>query len=347
MTESFISAIHKHYKVYNKSLLMTNFQIPTIQRDEIQNHIDEIYQFEQQYYDSHAEYCLHGNISVAIDIHTKTEYLIDGQHRLIAYKLLQEKYPHRSINISIDYYECQNNASIELIYKLINTNQINPITQLSLDEYKIINQTIRWLQTEFQSFAKKTANPHKPSFNPETIKNALIQKQIVQKLEIKNSQQLIDLITDLNTFYSQVPVNMFKKWGVRDISKYMEKINAMSNRFYLGLYKTEWIDILIDCPSNQYDLIDHMVEGYRIPISKLLRKQVWNSHLLDGLCYCCNYPITYDNFECGHINAVSKGGKTTVDNLKPVCRSCNSDMRNTNMLEYKNTLSAQLLSQSN
>lgn len=78
--------------------------------------------------------------------------------------------------------------------------------------------------------------------------------------------------------------------------------------------------------------------GFRTPISKVLRKQVWNSQLLDGKCYCCTETITYDNFECGHIIAVSKGGLTVLDNLKPICRTCNADMRNTNMEEYRNNL---------
>ena len=40
------------------------------------------------------------------------------------------------------------------------------------------------------------------------------------------------------------------------------------------------------------------------------------------------------SFHCGHIIAVSKGGDTTCDNLKPICQSCNSSMGNMNMNNF-------------
>jgi hypothetical protein len=306
----------------------------------MKSHTDEIYQFEKLYYDHHGEYCLHGNISVSIEIKSGVQYLIDGQHRLSAYRALQRDHPDRSITLSIDYYECEGMEAVEQTYKLVNTNMINPITQLSVDEYRIINDTVKWLQTNFREYVKSTMVPHKPCFNPETIRNSMIEKQVVKRLDIKTSQQLIDLVIGLNTFYSRVDPSTYRKLGVRDISKYLQKIAAMSNGFYLGIYRTEWIDVLIDCPPSKYTQIDHLMEGYRVPISKVLRQAVWNSKSLEGQCYCCDEKITFDTFECGHITAVSKGGKTTLDNLRPVCRRCNSDMRTNNMDEYKRSIQA-------
>jgi hypothetical protein len=332
-----MSFIDKHYKA-EKPLSLSNFQLPEIQRSENQSHSDEIYQFEKSYYDIHKGYCLQGNISVAIDILTQIQYLIDGNHRVNAYKRLLDEFPDRAITITIDYYECEGTTAIEQTYKLVNTNLINPITQMSIDEYKVINETIKWMQTTFRDYVKTSQSPHKPCFNLETIKDALIEKRVVKALDITTGQALIDLIIGLNTFYCRTPPATFRKWGIKDITKYIGKINDLPNRCYLGLYKTEWIDILVDCPPDKYDQIEHLLEGHRTPISKLLRKEVWNSRLMDGECYCCTQPITFDNFECGHIVAVSKGGRTTLDNLKPICRPCNMDMRNTNLEEYRTSL---------
>lgn len=332
-----MSFIYKHYKA-EKPLSLSNFQLPEIQRSENQSHSDEIYQFEKIYYDTHKEYCLQGNISVAIDVITQIQYLIDGNHRVTAYKRLLNEFPDRVITITIDYYECEGTKAIEQTYKLVNTNLINPITQMSIDEYKIINETVKWIQTTFRDYVKTSQSPHKPCFNIETIKDALIEKRVVKTLDIKTGQELIDLIIGLNTFYCRIPPATFRKWGIKDITKYIGKINDLPNRCYLGLYKTEWIDILRDSPPSKYDQIEHLLEGHRAPISKPLRKEVWNSILMDGKCYCCDQPITFDNFECGHIVAVSKGGKATFSNLKPICRPCNMDMRNTNLEEYRISL---------
>jgi 5-methylcytosine-specific restriction endonuclease McrA len=39
--------------------------------------------------------------------------------------------------------------------------------------------------------------------------------------------------------------------------------------------------------------------------------------------------------ECGHIIAHALGGNALLDNLMPVCKSCNRDMGTMNLEEYK------------
>jgi hypothetical protein len=55
-----------------------------------------------------------------------------------------------------------------------------------------------------------------------------------------------------------------------------------------------------------------------------------------GLCCCCNTEqITFVNFQCGHIESEVDGGQTHVDNLLPICQSCNGSMGSMNLNEYK------------
>ena len=42
----------------------------------------------------------------------------------------------------------------------------------------------------------------------------------------------------------------------------------------------------------------------------------------------CKNIITPFTFEAGHNIPSSKGGETTIDNLKPVCSNCNKSMGN-------------------
>lgn len=52
-------------------------------------------------------------------------------------------------------------------------------------------------------------------------------------------------------------------------------------------------------------------------------------------CLCCkNMDIFQGSFECGHIIAISRNGKTIVENLKPICKTCNSSMNNQNMDDF-------------
>ena len=78
-------------------------------------------------------------------------------------------------------------------------------------------------------------------------------------------------------------------------------------------------------------------------ISAAIKKLVWNTNIGEEIgkskCMCCNSTdITQMSFNCGHIVAEAKGGKTIVSNLKPICQNCNSSMGTTNMNDFMKTL---------
>ena len=56
---------------------------------------------------------------------------------------------------------------------------------------------------------------------------------------------------------------------------------------------------------------------------------------IQGNCQCCKTEvISKNNFDCGHIISEKNGGNVHLDNLKPICRSCNSSMGRTNMNDF-------------
>ncbi len=72
----------------------------------------------------------------------------------------------------------------------------------------------------------------------------------------------------------------------------------------------------------------------QIPLS--LKRVVWDFWIGEDIgrtkCLCCNVAqISQMNFHCGHIIAEINGGSLEPQNLKPICQSCNSSMRTTNM----------------
>jgi 5-methylcytosine-specific restriction endonuclease McrA len=80
------------------------------------------------------------------------------------------------------------------------------------------------------------------------------------------------------------------------------------------------------------------------PIPPELRYQVWDKYIgkeTSGLCLCCNTNKIVimghrkEVFEAGHIIAESKGGPTTLENLRPVCKKCNGQMTTRNMIELQ------------
>ncbi|MHB1910181.1 MAG: HNH endonuclease [Nitrososphaerales archaeon] len=74
---------------------------------------------------------------------------------------------------------------------------------------------------------------------------------------------------------------------------------------------------------------------------KDVRNSLWKFYTDDpqsyeNPCFCCRQEtINPQNFVVAHVVAVAKGGKRTVDNLRPCCHVCNSAMQTKNLLDYK------------
>lgn len=68
-------------------------------------------------------------------------------------------------------------------------------------------------------------------------------------------------------------------------------------------------------------------------IPKALREQVWLTHMgqrFEAKCKVvwCKNRINVFDYQCGHNIPESKGGKTNLGNLLPICARCNISMGN-------------------
>ena len=78
-------------------------------------------------------------------------------------------------------------------------------------------------------------------------------------------------------------------------------------------------------------------------IPGIVKTRVWEVHIgnkLHGKCYVCGKKITAMEFQAGHIKSEYNSGKITVDNLRPVCKSCNVKTGVFNMDEIKICMSS-------
>ena len=77
----------------------------------------------------------------------------------------------------------------------------------------------------------------------------------------------------------------------------------------------------------------------RQPINKSLRSAVWTTYLnpdsFSDKCWCCKYAIiNRDNFQSGHVISVAEGGDSKLENLRPICNTCNTSMSTKNMINF-------------
>jgi len=73
-------------------------------------------------------------------------------------------------------------------------------------------------------------------------------------------------------------------------------------------------------------------------IPKCVRNSLWIHFFKDsrvGVCQCClREPITISSFHSGHIKAERNGGKTSMENMRPICPMCNLSMGTQDMDQF-------------
>lgn len=89
-------------------------------------------------------------------------------------------------------------------------------------------------------------------------------------------------------------------------------------------------------PAPSQPVTDSKYSKKKIP--ERLRQEVWEKNIGDkfwGNCFTCNMRLCAFEFSCGHVVSEADGGPTVLENLKVVCKSCNSKMGTQNMMTFK------------
>jgi 5-methylcytosine-specific restriction endonuclease McrA len=95
--------------------------------------------------------------------------------------------------------------------------------------------------------------------------------------------------------------------------------------------------------SSSEELHDPSVPGKKkrkAYIPATLRAAVWNTYIGDTIgktkCPVCNTnDITPFTFQCGHVVAEACGGRTNLENLRPICAQCNVSSQKRHMEDFR------------
>jgi len=121
-----------------------------------------------------------------------------------------------------------------------------------------------------------------------------------------------------------------------DTNKYQEKVNQCNKELEEMSIQNSKSKLDIKKVSEPEVNIVKKKTKEKIPAS--VKNTLWSKHFdnsIQGNCQCCKTEvISKNNFDCGHIISEKNGGKVHLDNLKPICRSCNSSMGTTNMNDF-------------
>jgi hypothetical protein len=267
--------------------------------------------------------------------------IIDGQHRYYSFqKLFQEI---KNFKIEYKIIICEDDNESYSYFNLINLSK-PLILHRNRKESEEMKKLLDHIKIKYKKYIKNSKNPRLPNMNLDELESNLRKLGLIRKC-IEREIDVLSSFESLNDFYKEIEEKNPEKWGEWGVSHHTD---IEEPKFYFGLYKNfewicHWLKHIVE--NKEFNSFPHSSCISTERITKKLRKELWKKHfgeMREGMCCICEEKITEDNFHSGHIIARAKGGETKLNNLKPICQTCNQDMKIENMDEYKERLDNQL-----
>jgi len=341
--KQFFKTDNKLYGLINiKDLLNQEIEIPNEQRLKLTKKVDDIITYQDLYFKKYNCFNFQGTINIHYCEETNKYYLVDGQHRYFAIKDLVENHKYKNEYIILELIQVKTLGDLRENFNIINKNTKMPKFPQNLNK-SVIEKVSFHLFEKYPNFWSDSSRPQKPNINQTHLQEgiAFLYKElnILLKKELTENE-LLKIILDKN---KEIGKKNLLKLNILSRLKTKNKIinKCEEAEFYLGIYTHKsnescygWIQDIL----NDLKPIKKQIRKQRIP--PILKNKVWVKYIGDKIetnCLCCNKTIiSITSFHCGHIKAEANGGKLTIENLRPICGSCNSSMGTQNMKDYTN-----------
>ena len=259
-------------------------------------------------------------------------YIVDGQHRI---EMAKQLYNDHSKNDTLVFcwYECSNEESMKTLFKSLNYDSIKNKFYIQAADFKqiVVLEFIQKLKDNCKSFFSKKTTQHGKVMAIEEFSLKL------QKI------QFFDIFKDSQTAYSYL---LEKNKEFYNINRY--NINFSENRSIFYVEEEKNIAANIIFPLKRNNFIDWLDDPTKPPIhyskkhnkdtiSAYKKNIVWKREFgesIEGVC-----PISFcdsklkrvkNGWQCGHIISEYNRGPTEPNNLRPICKGCNTSMGSQN-----------------
>jgi len=341
------SILHRFFKIDNKIigsidieiLLQQEIEIPNEQRLKLNKKIVEICHYQDLYFKKNKCFNFQGTINIHCCKETNKNYLVDGQHRYFSIKELVEKHKYKNQYVTIELVNVETLDELRENFDIINKNTKMPKFPKDLNK-SIIEKVCGKIFDIYPDFWSDSSRPQKPNINltnfQEGVGFLFKELNLFFGKELSESE-LLTIILDKN-----------KELGKKDLSKipHLSKLKTKEKiiekcekeKFYLGIYPHKSIDSCYGWIQEILNSLNKKNKTKKQRIPPILKKNVWLKYIgnkVESKCLCCNDNIiSLTSFHCGHIIAEVNGGKLTIENMRPICGSCNSSMGSQNMKDY-------------
>ena len=213
------------------------FEIPNIQRIHDKEKVDEICKYQIDYFKKNSRFNFLG-VLIVNTIDKNTFFIIDGQHRYLAFKKLinDNYYPEIFIQLSI----IKTQEELRENYNIINQN--TPLPQFPENTNKnLVEDTYSYFLNKYEKMFKSSLRPQRIFVNKVIFQEAIA--FIAMKFNIHSQGQIIKLIEEHNTMLSGWDPNNFPM--TKTITPKMLKL-CQETDFYLGLYTEKMVEYCYD-----------------------------------------------------------------------------------------------------
>jgi len=293
---------------------------------------DKVNEMIKSYYNN-KDYIIFKNkvvISVIVTQFSPNEinykmYVIDGQHRLEMARRLIER-DNENDKLIFCYYQVENDKEMKKLFIEINKDSHKNSKYVSLNEFK---QTIYddlklyFCNHRIMFFSQKKKENNKCHSITEFI-NILVERKYFDRFTSFEKLKE-DIETKNKMFYKKID---YKEYLLDDPEIfYVDEKISVENGYIYALKNNNFIDYLLDNKVTP----DHKFKKSKDTIPPRLRILVWTrwyGENNNGPCPICNTTIKIgkNGFHCGHIKSEANGGETNLDNLRPICSTCNFKM---------------------
>ena len=153
------------------------------------------------------------------------------------------------------------------------------------------------------------------SLNPEklnTKEKIYLRKNLLQK---PTTQFNLTITLYCSTINGHIYSKKTAVFNDNDIDKFIKRLNNKNGIFY-----------------NDIEIWNSLCRVERGKVSNKMRFSIYKR---DGYrCKKCGISDKYSNLEIDHIIPISKGGKSTYDNLQTLCHRCNVEKGNSVKIKY-------------
>jgi len=321
--------------------ISNELKIPEFQTDLNE---DKVYEMVESYKNNSHHFSSRCLISIAHNIvGSHEEYLvIDGQHRIeMAIKLLEQNINNTLLVAIIDV---KSKAELDKLFQDINKDSAKCLINYYGVFEKQIYEEIKVIINNDHDFLSKGSASKKSLYSPSEFIDLLINRNIINNIKenykFKESKEIYNFIKEKEKeFFNKI--------------EYLEQYHTNKELFKVNEIKS--IESLSCMFIKNNNFIDYLcndkikpIHNYkkRESISKELQRQVWSQEFeskTSGKCpiYNCSRVLSLDisnSWQCGHIMSLSNNGKTTLDNLRPICPPCNQSMSATNWNEWEESI---------